>query len=158
MDVEWMNHTGFVVSNMERSVAFYRDQLGLEIERDQILEGDFISKLVGYPDAKLHIIYLGLGDAKHSVELIEYLNPRGDAAPLPDRKDIGATHLGIIVDNLDEFYKELSSKGVRFVSPPVTRPNAVYPMAQKGCYMQDPDGNWLELLEQPPALERTTQS
>ena len=93
---------------------------------------------------------------KHSVELIEYLNPRGNAAPLPDRKDIGATHIGIIVDNVDQFYKELSSKGVRFVSPPVTRPNAVYPMAQKGCYMQDPDGNWLELLEQPPAPGRTT--
>ena len=158
MNVEWMNHTGFVVSNMERSVAFYRDQLGLEIERDQILEGEFISELVGYPDAKLHIIYLGLGDAKHSVELIEYLNPRGNAAPLPERKDIGATHLGIIVDNVDEFYKELSSKEVRFVSPPAIRPDAVYPMAQKGCYMQDPDGNWLELLERPPAPERTTQS
>ncbi len=157
MNVEWMNHTGFVVSNMERSLAFYRDQLGLEIERDQILEGEFISELVGYPDAKLHIVYLGLGDMKHSVELIEYLNPRSNAVPLPDRKDIGATHLGIIVDNLDEFYKELSSKEVRFLSPPAIRPNAVYPMAQKGCYMQDPDGNWLELLEQPPAPERTTQ-
>ena len=158
MNVEWMNHTGFVVSNMERSLAFYRDQLGLEIERDQILEGEFISELVGYPDAKLHIIYLGLGDMKHSVELIEYLNPRGNAAPLPERKDIGATHLGIIVDNVDEFYKELSSKEVRFVSPPAIRPDAVYPMAQKGCYMQDPAGNWLELLERPPAPERTTQS
>ena len=158
MNVKWMNHTGFVVSNMERSLAFYRDQLGLEIERDQILEGEFISELVGYPDAKLHIIYLGLGDMKHSVELIEYLNPRGNAAPLPERKDIGATHLGIIVDNVDEFYKELSSKEVRFVSPPAIRPDAVYPMAQKGCYMQDPDGNWLELLERPPAPERTTQS
>ncbi|HIM36922.1 MAG TPA: VOC family protein [Dehalococcoidia bacterium] len=157
MNVEWMNHTGFVVSNMERSLAFYRDQLGLEIERDQILEGEFISELVGYPDAKLHIVYLGLGDMKHSVELIEYLNPRSNAVPLPDRKDIGATHLGIIVDNLDEFYKELSSKEVRFLSPPAIRPNAVYPMAQKGCYMKDPDGNWLELLEQPPAPERTTQ-
>ena len=158
MNVEWMNHTGFVVSNMERSLAFYRDQLGLGIERDQILEGEFISELVGYPDPKLHIIYLGLGDMKHSVELIEYLKPRGNAAPLPERKDIGATHLGIIVDNVDEFYKELSSKEVRFVSPPAIRPDAVYPMAQKGCYMQDPDGNWLELLERPPAPERTTQS
>jgi len=157
MNVEWMNHTGFVVSDMERSLAFYRDQLGLEIERDQILEGEFIYELVGYPDAKLHIVYLGLGDMKHSVELIEYLNPRSNAVPLPDRKDIGTTHLGIIVDNLDEFYKELSSKEVRFLSPPAIRPNAVYPMAQKGCYMQDPDGNWLELLEQPPAPERTTQ-
>ena len=58
MNVEWMNHTGFVVSDMERSLIFYRDQLGLEIERDQILEGEFISELVGYAGAKLHIIYL----------------------------------------------------------------------------------------------------
>ncbi|HIN35213.1 MAG TPA: hypothetical protein EYM75_05665, partial [Dehalococcoidia bacterium] len=29
MNVEWMNHTGFVVSDMERSLIFYRDQLGL---------------------------------------------------------------------------------------------------------------------------------
>ena len=38
MEVQWMNHTGFVVSDMERSLAFYRDMLGLGIERDQILE------------------------------------------------------------------------------------------------------------------------
>ena len=156
MNVEWMNHTGFVVSDMELSLAFYRDQLGLAIERDQILEGEFISKLVGYPDAKLHIIYLGLGDMKHSVELIEYLNPRGSVTPLQNRNSIGASHLGVIVDNLDEFYKSLSSRWVRFVSPPVTRPNTVYPMAQKGCYMSDPDGNWLELLEQPPHPEHIT--
>ena len=83
MKVEWMNHTGFVVSNMDRSLAFYRDLLGLEIERDDIFEGEFFSKLVGYPDAKMHIVYLGHGDRKHSVELIEYLNPSGGTAPLP---------------------------------------------------------------------------
>ena len=47
MEVQWMNHTGFVVSDMERALAFYRDLLGLNIERDQILEGEFISELVG---------------------------------------------------------------------------------------------------------------
>jgi catechol 2,3-dioxygenase-like lactoylglutathione lyase family enzyme len=35
MKVEWMNHTGFVVSNLERSLEFYRDLLGLEVERDK---------------------------------------------------------------------------------------------------------------------------
>ena len=40
MKVEWMNHTGLSVSNMDRSLEFYRDTLGLEIERDSILEGD----------------------------------------------------------------------------------------------------------------------
>ena len=151
MEVEWMNHTGFVVSDMERSRAFYRDLLGLQEERDQILEGEFISELVGYPNARLHIVYLGPGDMRHSVELIQYLNPPGDAVTLPQRHQVGATHLGVIVDDLDAFYQELSANGVRFVSPPAVRPGAVYPMARKGCYMQDPDGNWLELLERPPA-------
>ena len=118
MKVEWMNHTGFVVSDMERAVAFYRDLLGLTEERNQILEGEFISQLVGYPDARLHIVYLGMEDMKHSVELIQYLNPPSETVTIPDRKDIGATHLGIIVDDLDSFYEELSNKGMRFVNPP----------------------------------------
>ena len=114
-------------------------------------KGEFISELVGYPDARLHIVYLGPGDMRHSVELIQYLNPPGDAVTLPQRHQVGATHLGVIVDDLDAFYQELSAKGVSFVSPPAERPGAVYPLARKGCYMQDPDGNWLELLERPPA-------
>ena len=158
MEVEWMNHTGFVVSDMGRSLEFYQDLLGLKQERNQILEGEFISELVGYPDARLHIVYLGTGDLRHSVELIQYLNPAGTAAAMPERHQVGASHLGVIVDDLDAFYAELSSRGVRFVSPPAIRPGAVYPMASKGCYMQDPDGNWLELLERPPAPEGTTQA
>ena len=158
MEVEWMNHTGFVVSDMERSLEFYQDLLGLKQERNQILEGEFISELVGYPDARLHIVYLGTGDLRHSVELIQYLNPAGTPATMLDRHQVGASHLGVIVDDLDAFYAELSSRGVRFVSPPAIRPGAVYPLASKGCYMQDPDGNWLELLERPPAPEGTTQA
>lgn len=158
MEVEWMNHTGFVVSDMERSLEFYRDLLGLKEERNQVLEGEFISELVGYPDARLHIIYLGSGDLRHSVELIQYLNPPGTPAAMPERHQVGASHLGVIVDDLDGFYAELSSSGVRFVSPPAIRPGAVYPMASKGCYMQDPDGNWLELLERPAAPQGATQS
>ncbi len=158
MKVEWMNHTGFVVSDMERALAFYRDLLGLEEERNQILEGEFISELVGYPDARLHIIYLGMNDLKHSVELIQYLNPPSASVAITDRKDIGATHLGIIVDDLDSFYEELSNKGVRFVNPPAVRTNAIYPLARKGCYLQDPDGNWLELLERPPMPADATRA
>ena len=158
MEVEWINHTGFVVSDMERSLEFYQDLLGLKQERNQILEGEFISELVGYPDARLHIVYLGTGDLRHSVELIQYLNPAGTPAVMTERHQVGASHLGVIVDDLDAFHAELSSHGVRFVSPPAIRPGAVYPMASKGCYMQDPDGNWLELLERPPAPEGTTQA
>ena len=112
---------------MERSLAFYRDQLGLKEERDFVLEDEFISQLVGYPNARLHIVYLGLGDMKHSVELVQYLSPPGGSVALPGLNHVGATHLGIIVDDLDSFYEELSGSGIRFVNPPTVRPDATYP-------------------------------
>ena len=144
MKVEWMNHTGLSVSNMDRSLEFYRDTLGLEIERDSILEGDFLAQFTGLPESRVHIVYLGNGDGRHSVELVEYLNP---IAPPQEHNLLGSSHLGFFVDDLDQFYAELSSKGIRFSSPPIERPNATYPMSRKMCLAQDPDGNWLEFME-----------
>ena len=151
MKVEWFNHTGFVVSDIERSLGFYRDLLGLKEERNMILEGEIISKLVGYPEARLHIVYLGLGDMRHAVELIQYLEPPGNRVASTQRNDVGATHLGVIVDNLDAFYQRLSEEGVKFVNPPAVRPQAEYPWARKVCYLHDPDGNLLEFIERPSA-------
>ena len=148
--LEWMNHTGFVVSDMERSLAFYRDVLGLREEINLIREGDAISQIVGYPNARLHVIYLGTGDLKHSVELIQYLNPPGGKIAPTNRNDVGSSHLGIVVDDLDAIYEELSAKGVQFLGPPVSRPDTIY--GRKVCYLQDPDGNWLEMLEGSPIL------
>lgn len=151
MKVEWFNHTGFVVKDMERALAFYKDQLGLEEERNDILEGDLISQLTGFPDAKLHIVYLGVGDMRHAIELIQYINPPGVTGSSIQPNDVGASHVGVIVDDLDAFYADLSAKGVKFVNPPFLRPDAQYPWARKACYLQDPEGNWLELIERPPA-------
>ena len=122
------------------------------------MDGEFISQLVGYPNARLHIVYLGLGDMKHSVELVQYLSPPGGSVALPGLNDIGATHLGIVVDDLYSFYEELSGSGIRFVNPPAVRPDATYPLARKACYLRDPHGNWLEFIERPPAPTDTTQA
>ena len=147
MKVEWMNHTGLSVSDMDRSLEFYRDMLGLEIERDSILEGDFLEKLNGIPGAKVHIVYLGNGDGRHSVELVEFLNP---IAPPREHNMLDASHMGFFVDDLDQFYTELSAKGIIFVNPPILLPDAIYPSARKICFAQDPDGNLLEFMERAP--------
>ena len=112
--------------------------------------GPGISEVVGYPDAKLHVVYLGTGDLKHSVELIQYLNPPGGKISPTERNAVGACHLGIVVDDLDAVYEELSSKGAKFLGPPVVRESNIY--GRKVVYLQDPDGNWLELLEGSPVL------
>ena len=147
MKVEWMNHTGVSVASMTRALEFYKDTLGLEIEMDTILEGDFLDQLSGQEEARAHIVYLGNGDGRHSIELVEFLNP---VFPQEESRVPGAPHIGFIVDNLDEIYAELSGRGIRFLSPPVIRPEATYPRMRKMCLVQDPDGNWLELMEQAP--------
>ena len=149
-NIEWMNHTGFVVEDMERALRFYRDLLGFTEERNAVLEGEYVSQLVGYDDAKLHVVYLGLGDMRHAIELLQYLNPVGGSVATTERNSVGAAHLGIIVEDVDTMYSELSANGVRFVNPPILRPDAEYPWARKACYLQDPDGNWLEFIERPP--------
>lgn len=154
--IEWMNHTGFVIKDMERSLSFYRDLLGFTEERNAVLEGEYVSQLVGYEDARLHVVYLGLGDMKHAVELLQYLNPAGLDSEGTNLNTIGAAHLGIIVEDVDSIYRELLRKGIRFVNPPITRPDAQYPWARKACYLQDPDGNWLEFIERSSPPEDAT--
>lgn len=150
MKLDWMYHTGFVVSDMERSLAFYRDLLGLEEERNAVLEGEFISELLGFDGLKLHIVFLSNGDMRHSLELMQYLNPKGGPVAPRARNDVGATHMGVVVDDMDSLYAEFLEKGVKSVSPPVHRPDAEYPWARKACYVEDPDGNWLEFVERAP--------
>ncbi|MDO8751217.1 MAG: VOC family protein [Dehalococcoidia bacterium] len=156
--LQWMNHTGFVVEDIERSLAFYRDLLGLQVERDGVMEGDFISNLTGFADARLRIVYLGNGDGRHSVELIQYLNPVGARPQRPNRNDVGVTHLGIIVDDLESLHRSLSAKGVSFVSPPAYRSEARYPWAACAAYVRDPDGNYLEFIERAPAPPGETRA
>ncbi len=150
MKVEWMFHTSFVVRNMDQALAFYRDTLGFVEERSAVIEGERISKLTGFQDAKLHAVCLGIGDMRHSIELLQYLNPAGIEAEPRELNEIGTAHLAFIVDDVDAFHQTLSSSGIRFVNPPAVRPDAEYPWAKKACYLQDPDGNWLEFVERDP--------
>ncbi len=45
MNVEWLHHTGFNVSDMERSLEFYRDLLGLEVTNDIVFEGAILEQM-----------------------------------------------------------------------------------------------------------------
>jgi catechol 2,3-dioxygenase-like lactoylglutathione lyase family enzyme len=138
-------HTAFTVSDMERSLPFYRDLLGLQVIRDVVREGETFDRLTGFPNARLRVVVLTDGQSEHLLELIEYLHPRGE----PHRWrlcDAGATHISYYVSDLDEAYERLQGKGVHFHSPPVVvqRDGRV---VGKGVYLYDPDGNIIELFE-----------
>ena len=111
MRIDWMYHTGFVVSDMDRSLAFYRDLLGLEEERNSIVEDEFIGQLLGYPGVRIHTAYLGIGDTRHSLELVQFLDLQGGQVSPVALNNVGAAHLGFLVDDVGLLVQQSSGEG-----------------------------------------------
>ena len=137
-------HTGFVVRDLEKSVAFYKDVLGLEVLGRYERRGEFIEKVLGFAGGHLEVAFLNMGDG-HNLELIQYhVPPSGE--PVVERNDLGASHLAFYVEGIEELYENYAGKGMRFINSPT-------PLLQNGkvvrkaLYAQDPDGNWLEFVE-----------
>ena len=137
-----LNHTGFVVADLDRSVKFYTDVVGLQVVATRERTGAPISQIVGYQDSHLKIVVLGTGQNGHFLELIQYVHPPSDERPTQERSVLGATHLALSVDDIQETFQGLISRGARKLNPPTS----VSP-GRTACYLQDPDGNWLELME-----------
>jgi catechol 2,3-dioxygenase-like lactoylglutathione lyase family enzyme len=140
------NHVGLTVTDLGRSVDFYRDLLGFEVayERGEVT-AEYMPRLVGIPGARLKIV--GLDGPGLHVDLVEYIEPKGGASA-GSTSDVGNLHIGFTVDDLWAAYRHLSAAGVRFKSEPVsptTGPN-------KGgwaVYFVDPDGVTLEMIQKP---------
>lgn len=151
MSITGILHTGLTVRDLDRSLHFYVDLLGLELVHTQVGDNAYTRELVGISDAILKAALLKLGDddsgGSHRLELIEYLQPKGvqiETRPC----DNGAAHLALRTDDCRGAYERLAAQGVSFVNPPV----AITAGMNKGgyaCYLRDPDGFILEFLELP---------
>lgn len=145
-------HTGLHVADLDRSIAFYRDVLGLRLVHLQEQANPYTRSLVGYPDAQLRVAQFAVpgdrgGVSSHDVELVEYVVPRG-APQDPQRHRPGSAHLAFVVDDIDTEYRRLTEAGVRFVSPP-NRIDAGVNRGGAACYLLDPDDITLELVQPP---------
>lgn len=136
-------HTSITVSNLERSIAFYRDLLELELLYTRESSGEGLSKGVGVENAHLKIAMLRVRD--DFLELIEYVTPK--CVPKELRPcDIGSMHVAFHVEDIEEMARRLNNHGYHLNAPP--RHITEGPM--KGwvwAYLKDPDGAQLELVE-----------
>jgi catechol 2,3-dioxygenase-like lactoylglutathione lyase family enzyme len=139
--IQKLHHTGFVVRDRDKAVAFYRDVLGLSVISEYERVGPGIDQVIGYEQAHLKSAILDLGGG-HILELIEYLRPPSEERQTEERSTIGATHLAFLVDDIQSVYTKLSEGGATVLNPP-----AELAPGRVACYLQDPDGNWLELME-----------
>jgi catechol 2,3-dioxygenase-like lactoylglutathione lyase family enzyme len=139
---------------MDQSLAFYCDLLGLELLVDQTQQNEYTSRLVGFPDAHLRVTMLRIpgafaGPSNHQLELVEYINPRGEKTDVATNRP-GAPHLAFVTENIHEDYDRLAAAGVRFKAE---APIEIVAGVNKGgytVYLLDPDDITLELHQPPP--------
>ncbi len=142
-----LDHVAVTVSDMERSLAFYCDLLGLkEVERHH-LEGETISKMAGKPDVIMEVVRLEAPETPGVLlDLQQYVTPEGRVSEA-QLGDVAHSHFCFGVPDVWDAYKDLTSKGVEFVSEPVSFDlewGIVYVV-----FFKDPDGFILELMQVP---------
>ena len=139
-------HTGFTVSDISRSIAFYRDVLGMELVRRQEGTAPYLGTITGFPGVRLQMAFLRVSpDAPHVLELLEYVT---HAAAPTDRATNrpGNGHLCFDVDDIHEWHRVLTAKGVQSISEPV-RITAGINEGAYVVYLRDPDGFTVELFQ-----------
>ena len=145
------DHTGITVSNLERSLTFWRDVLGFELSHTAHQAGEMASEITGVAGAEIKLAVVKTPGG-HKIELLEYLAP-------PDRTDVdlrpcdvGSVHVALIVDDLDAILSAITAPGWKAAGKPQTLqsgPNA----GKRVVYVRDPDGTTIEFMQRPEAVD-----
>jgi catechol 2,3-dioxygenase-like lactoylglutathione lyase family enzyme len=139
---------GFTVSDMDRSMAFYRDVLTFKPVSDVEVDGPEYDQLWGMFGLRARVVRMQLGEQQ--LELIEFLAPP-DVRPIPVpsySNDLWFQHFAIVVGDMHAAWAWLRKHHVRQISP---RPQTI-PMSNlaaagiQAMKFRDPDGHNLELL------------
>ena len=140
------SHVGITVRDLDASIYFYRDLLGLEIgtEPSPVFDHESLGAAVGVPGASLRQVCLVLGDTY--MELLEYQAPPSETSKPLLSHNIGASHVGFQVDDIFAAKAELEAKGITFYSDVNVVDDGVL-AGWRWVYFSDPDGYPLELVE-----------
>ena len=142
---------GMTVGDVDRTADFFANVLSFEKASDVEVAGEAYEHLEGVFGLRMHVVRMRLGD--ESIELTEYLAPKGRPAPSDSRShDRWFQHIAIIVSDMDRAYQWLRQHKVEYASSgtqllPEWNKNAA---GIKAFYFKDPDGDVLEILQFPP--------
>lgn len=126
MKVKKLLHTRMRVSDMDRTIAFYTEVLGLEVlERKTSPRGS-------------HLAFLRVPNSEELIELCSF----PASGPVHVQEDL--VHLAFQVENLDDTIASLHKKGIRVTDGPTTTSSG-----SRFIFIDAPDGYEVELIERP---------
>ena len=145
MPQERISHIGICVSQLERSIRFYRDLLGFrELSRIEISGGDS-ERLLELEGVELRAVYLERDGTR--IELLHFPSPGHSTGDTPSPMNrLGLTHLSLRTDDLSATLERLASAGFparqeTYIERPEFDVAAVF--------VADPDGTRIELVQSP---------
>jgi catechol 2,3-dioxygenase-like lactoylglutathione lyase family enzyme len=144
-----LDHVSLTVADLDRSLAFYHNLLGIPIlgrGEETASGGASISGLKG-----AHFLFadLDLGTGQ-ILELLQYLRPKGTRR---SRRvyDPGSGHVGLRVDDLRKVLSRARRSGFEPRAAPVVLEDPVWWRGATCVYLVDPDGVTVELVQRPKA-------
>jgi catechol 2,3-dioxygenase-like lactoylglutathione lyase family enzyme len=139
-----LTHIGLCVSDLERSLRYYRELLGFAYEHDLQVEGEPTDTLLRLRDVKLKAVYLHRDGVR--LELLHFASPAAPPARTRSLHERGLTHLSFRVADLETTLAALRAAGERVLDETVIR----FPEFQSAaCFIVDPDGQLIELVQAP---------
>lgn len=138
-------HVGLCVSDLDRSIAFYRDVLGFEEVASRLhITDEGSANLLDFPTMDVELVYLERDGIR--IELLWYRDPEcvedGGRRPM---HLVGLTHLAFRVADFDGICERIEAAGGTVLPGTTT----TFGMGNRGIMTLDPDGVRVELVERP---------
>ncbi len=143
MAVKRMDNVGIVVENLAGAIDFFRE-LGLELEGQATIEGEWAGRITGLGDQRVEIAMMRTPDGHSRLELSRFLAP---AVVADHRNDpvnaFGYLRVMFAVDDIDDTLERLRARGAQLVGEVVQ-----YGDAYRLCYIRGPEGLLIGLAQE----------
>lgn len=143
MAVKRLDHAGYVVNDLSAAIAFFVE-LGLELEGETTVEGEWVDQLVGLDGVRSDIAFLRTPDGHGRIELSTFHSPVSTSPPPTAPVNApGIPRLTFVVDSLDDTYERLLAHGATLVGE-----IAQYENIYRYCYLRGPAGVIVGIVEE----------
>ncbi len=147
-----LDHVGFTVASLERSIPFYTMLLGEEPVARLAwgpVADEFVGRIIGYDDLAIEAAFWTLPDGV-VLELLEYHHPPAARVEM-ETYNVGNGHLGLRTDDIHRDFERLREHVAFRHQAPVEIPSGP---AKGGyaVYLRDPDGITIEIVQAPPPV------